>query len=314
MNECILITAIGSMAAKTVIQKLKDNYHVIGCDIYEKKWVANATEVIDFYQVPRFDDSKYLTKIIDICKLHNVKYLIPLTDYEIDVFNINRGLFLSLDITLCISSKNTIDLCRNKKDCFDYLSTFNLPYCIDTDYVKNLKEVVYPIVIKPVDGRSSQGLHFVKDSTELSEIIKQIDHDKYIYQRFYKGNIVTCDVCRDDISNKTICVSREELLRTYNGAGLSVRVFNDFELNDVVCKIANILNVRGCVNFEFIKNDDGYKFIECNPRFSGGIAFSCLAGYDFVNNSLNVFKYEDISDIISPQEMFIAKRYEEVIC
>ena len=36
MNECILITAIGSMAAKTVIQKLKDNYHVIGCDIYEK--------------------------------------------------------------------------------------------------------------------------------------------------------------------------------------------------------------------------------------------------------------------------------------
>ena len=51
--------------------------------------------------------------------------------------------------------------------------------------------------------------------------------------------------------------------------------------------IAGLLGVRGCVNMEFIEDRDGvYHMLECNPRFSGGVEFSCLAGYDCVTKTI----------------------------
>ncbi|MFQ9705363.1 MAG: ATP-grasp domain-containing protein [Enterocloster clostridioformis] len=52
---------------------------------------------------------------------------------------------------------------------------------------------------------------------------------------------------------------------------------------------------RGCVNMEFIEDRDGvYHMLECNPRFSGGVEFSCLAGYDCVTNHLRCFEGKEI--------------------
>ena len=53
--------------------------------------------------------------------------------------------------------------------------------------------------------------------------------------------------------------------------------------------------------------------MECNLRFSGGIAFSCIAGYDFVNNHLNVFCNKKIDDLKEVKSMYIAKKYQEFI-
>ena len=92
-------------------------------------------------------------------------------------------------------------------------------------------------------------------------------------------------------------------------------VYNDKIITELSKKIALILDIKGCVNFEFIFNkyDNNYYFIECNPRFSGGVEFSCLTGYDMVKNHLNVFLNKQIDKSIEYPNMFIARKYEEYI-
>ena len=70
------------------------------------------------------------------------------------------------------------------------------------------------------------------------------------------------------------------------------------------------------MNFEFIESeeDDGrgrWHFLECNPRFSGGVAFSSMAGYDMVKNHLNCFMGRPLEPMGQIKEQYIARRYGE---
>ncbi len=315
-----LITAIGSFSADAVIKSLKTHgLKIIGCDIFPKEWIVDAYSVDRFFQIPRgtFGDI-YIEALKKICLQENVDYLIPLTDAEIDTLNENRAWFQEHGIQLCISSKETIDVCRDKYRTFQCLSKMNLSvHIIPTISASEYSESFFPdkpLVFKPANGRSSQGLRRVFNRRELAVIMDETDPLKYIVQPLIEGSVVTVDVIRSPYSGKIVCIPRKELLRTTSGAGTSVYVFHD----DMLCaeceRIANCLDIRGCVNFEFIQAADGtYYFMECNPRFSGGVEFSCMTGYDLVLAHLNCFSEKDIESLGTYRNCYIARKYEETI-
>jgi len=322
--ETVLITAIGSFSASSVINSLKENeYRVIGCDIHDSRYLECSIDVERCYKVPLGSQvEEYIECLLKICKDENVRYLIPLTDYEIDTLNANRDIFKQNSIVLCLSSKETIDICRDKYKSFDYLKNNGVSCIIDSfplDKV-NISDCKYPLVIKPVGGRSSQGLHCFKNKSELKHFIDTEENiSEYIIQPYITGNVVTVDVCRQNDVNEVGCgecivsLAREELIRTLNGAGTSVRIFKDKKLDEYVYHIASLLNVVGTVCFEFIKAEEDYYFLECNPRFSGGVAFSYAAGYDFVKNSINCFSGKKIEKARDIKEQYIVKKYVEVV-
>ena len=122
------------------------------------------------------------------------------------------------------------------------------------------------------------------------------------------------DVVRNQETQTTQCVARKELLRTLNGAGTTVYVFHDSVLEKQCRELAAVLGVNGCVNFEFIETDSGeHFFMECNPRFSGGVEFSCIAGYDCVRNHLRCFTGEEIEGKEDLKNQYIARKYEEYV-
>lgn len=312
----VLVTAIGSFSADIVIKQLKQkDYRVVGCDIYPKEWIADAYSVNEFYQAPyATDEERYLNFIKDICKKENINYIMPLTDVEVDVFNNNREWFIQNNICICISSKETLDICRNKKTIEEFISQRLNIQTIPTLLMKDVKELSwnYPVVCKPYDGRSSQGLKYINNENEWQEFKQNSKNNKYIVQPFIEGDIITVDIVRG--KNKVIAIPRKELLRTLNGAGTSVYVFSDENLEQKCIELANELNVMGCVNFEFIQDKDGnYHFIECNPRFSGGVEFSCIAGFDCVINHIKCFKNEKIDDFKLVHNRYIARKYEEYV-
>ena len=126
--------------------------------------------------------------------------------------------------------------------------------------------------------------------------------------------MVTVDVVRSPEQGTCVAVCRRELLRTLNGAGTSVLVFRNRQLEERCRAIAGLLGIRGCVNMEFIEDRDGvYHMLECNPRFSGGVEFSCLAGYDCVTNHLRCFEGREIERDDRITGMYIARKYEEYV-
>lgn len=313
----ILVTAIGSFSADIVICNLKSQEHrIVGSDINNKEWIANSLCVDQFYQSPlAADKKKYIEFIINVCKIESIDYIIPLTDVEVDVINEFRDLLRKMNVIVCLSDKATIDICRDKYSLYKCLKSQNVDCLIRTELLscKLENNIEFPIVVKPINGRSSQGLMYFDDIEALHFFIENNSIENYIIQPKFDGSIVTVDVLRNENQNVFIATPRIELLRTLNGAGTSVKIFDDKKLRDISQNIANILGIHGCVNFEYIMVNDDYKFLECNPRFSGGVAFSCMAGYNYVLNHFKCFSQEKVDDINNIQEMNIARKYKEYI-
>lgn len=314
----ILITAIGSLTGDAVIQTLREQGHyVVGTDIYPKEWIANAQMVHTFYNVPlSINEEHYIDSLLKICSDEKIDFLFPLTDLEIDVLNVNRSKFESIRTCLCMSGTESIRICRNKRISASIIGQSALCNMIP-DYSAEeieMKDIYFPILCKPINGRSSQGIKIFYEDSDFYSFYNKANPKLYLFQPYIAGNVITVDVVRNPKTNHCFTVARKELLRTLNGAGLSVQVFQDNAFGETCKKLAEKLNITGCVNFEFIETKNGLRyFLECNPRFSGGVKFSSISGYDFITNHLNCFEGKDIETNAPIRECWISRKYEEYI-
>lgn len=153
---------------------------------------------------------------------------------------------------------------------------------------------------------------FIRNATE-KQIVAIENKDVYIVQEQITGDIFTVDYVRYAKTGNDVAIPRKELLRTKNGAGLTIQTVSDSSLIMLASYIGNKLNINGCINMEFILNNGKYYLIDINPRFSAGIAFTICSGYNVVLNHLRCFNNEDIDKQIDIKEQIIIKKYDEVI-
>lgn len=314
-----LITALGSVAVDITIKSLKRlGFRIVGTDVFPKEWNADSFNVDVFYRVPYVRDQKeYLAAMKEICKKENVDYILPMIDDEVHFYNENREWFDENQITLCISPKEALDIVRNKKVLADFISE-KCPEIasIPTLYVRDVKQLPweFPVVCKPYNGRSSQGRVYIYNQAEWESYLETFDHEYSIVEPFINGCVVLVELVRSEQFDKCVAITRRELIRTPHGCATSVKMFQDKSLEERSCKLARELNINGCVNFEYILDDNGeYHFIECNPRFSAGAEFSYLSGYELVENHMRCFEGKNIDDYQFKHHMIIARKYEEYI-
>lgn len=315
----VLLTSLGSTSADIAIKSLKRLGHrVVGTDIYPKQWVADAYNVDVFYQVPLVSDAgAYLAAVHQICLDEHIDYFIPLIDLEVDLLNVSRQWFDERGITLCISTKHSLDIIRNKKTLQDFVAR----ECPEIAGIPTLMvgEVDtppwdYPVVVKPLDGRSSQGREFIHSPEEWRTYKDKRATDKSIVEPYISGPIVMVEVVRQKDTGRAIAITRKELLDTPNCLAITVEVRPNPALEEATLSLAEKLDVNGCVNFEFFEHEDGtFYFCECNPRYSAGLEFSCLSGYDMVANHLECYGGRGIDPLTSRPTMIIARKYEEYI-
>lgn len=315
----VLITSTGSVAADIVTKSLKRmGFYVIGCNIYPKEWIAESCEVNTFVQSPPVSDNeRYLEFVKDLCEREKINYVFPMIDYEIDLLNNYREWFEERGVVLCISPKKSIDIIRDKKKLAEFIET----YCVDTVSIptKKMSEIVnlewqFPIVCKPYNGRSSQGLRYIYTDEEWKKILVEVKQEDYIVQPYINGPRIVVEIVRQSIPNKVVAMTRRELISTPHGCSLTVLTYQDKKLEKAASNLANALGVVGDVNFEYILDKEGvYHFIECNPRFSAGCEFSCMSGYDCVENHIKCFMGQEIEDYHFNHNMIIARKYEEYV-
>jgi len=312
--KTFLVTAIGSFSSGAVLDTLRKDKtnRLVGCDIYPKNWLPNAEKFDVFYQVHKANQKEYISSIVNICEKEQIDFILPLTDHEVDVLSEKVSVFNNINTKVCISDRNAIIFCRNKINyslCFDKERNINtIPFYLGRDIKR--KTIEFPIIAKPINGRSSEGLSLIEDMENLLYHIKY--KKNYMFQPYIQGDIVTVDVVRDKLNN-VISIPRVELIRTKNGAGITVRIFRDNILTKITKKIVDILDIKGCVNIEFIRNKDKYYLMDINPRFSAGIAFSILAGYNFVSNHIKCFEDNKIDTSLNYNEMILTRQYVELI-
>ena len=300
------------MSAECAIKQLKNEGHyVVGCDIYPGEWHYETKFCDAFLRAPfATNEKEYIDFLLKACDDLELKFLIPLTDLEIDIINKSRFLFEKAGIVLCMQSKEVLDIARDK---YILNKTF-----INDDVVPSVRtslltalpdDFPFPCIAKPYNGRSSEGL--IRNATK-EQVLAIENMGIYIVQEQITGNVFTVDYVRNSSSGRDASVARQELLRTKNGAGLTVKICNDERIMKLVSHIGTALNINGCVNMEFIYNNDKYYLIDINPRFSAGVAFSVISGYNMITNHVRCFSGLEIDNPIEIKERIIIKKYEEV--
>ena len=314
MQMNVLVTAIGSMSAQCVIKSLKKRgCLVVGCDIYPGDWHYETSLCDLFYQVPLATSNEYIDKLQSIVAKNDIDLIIPLTDVEVDCLNDRRDSFGKA--TIGLSSIEAISIARNKYSLYEFFkedkNVPSIPSFSTNDNLSCTHFNDFPYIAKPQKGRSSEGLSSISSAQELSLILEK---PNYIIQKKIVGSVFTVDVVRQANSGKTIVIPRKELLRTANGAGLTIQLSNDEKLKQLVCYIAEKLGINGCVNMEFISVNGAYYLIDLNPRFSAGIAFSVLTGNDLVDYHVSCFVGDNvIANAKEYNEIIVTKRFVESV-
>lgn len=303
----ILLTAIGSASALSVARQLKkEGYGVYGTDIFPSEWLYGADEFIKAYKAPLAYSDEYVFAMLDIAKSNNIDILVPLTDPECDVLSKQKELFSKHNIIIACLDEEINSLCRNKLLTQNRLKT--IVNTIDTYSVEEAHNLNFPMIAKPIDGRSSEGLKVLQSLSELEQI--KNSKRNYILQKYIEGSIYTVDCVRDKFGN-CVCLARKELLRTVNGLGTAVEFYDkktaEADAEAIMCE----LNIVGCVNIEFIESSGKFYILEINPRFSGGVGFSIMRAYDFANASIFAYLGKRIDSNIEYKHAVLKQGYEK---
>lgn len=314
MKQVVLVTAIGTAASTTIVSQLRKtgDYYIIGGDIFHKDQVATAKDVDEFYTFPPAirDLDKYIDFAISFCKEHNVKFYFATIDEEVANLSAHRNRFEEINVNLCIPNEELVLVCHYKDRFSDWINA-NIPE-IGTKRYKSLSEVdLYPVFIKPIEGRASIGCRKIEKKMEADELLRGgFKEEDYLIQEYNDGEIITVDLVRNERTGQKQQIQRIEHLRNSSGCGIAVEIVDNPALRKICDDLMDKLRLNGVVNAEFFHKGDSYKIIEINPRFSAGTSFTCLAGCDIVTDAIRIASGVDCQPGTPAIGAHLAKRYE----
>ena len=294
----ILVTAIGSMSAECVVDSLNNlGVKVVATDIYPKEYHPIARKCKDFVQVPKVfpNVDSYCQSILTAAIKNKCEAIIPLTDPEVDVLSDQRHLFSAAGIEVWLASDATIKCAREKDSWTARLSNSQSFKMIPTfdNFSSLCRNYAGDFVAKRVNGRSSEGILF-SDTVNFKGDIRY--GKGYLFQPLLVGDIITVDFARHPLSGQVVLVPRVELMRTKNGAGTVVRILSPDDYKSPIEELVESLELTGVMNCEFIQNNEGLFLMDINPRFSAGVSFSRMAGYDFIKANMQCYSSKLISE------------------
>lgn len=223
-----------------------------------------------------------------------------------------RDVFESVGVIPCIPSPYCVRTCRDKELLMrrfaDHSAVTVIPTWRVSEFLR-LRPFKGALIAKPRNGRSSQGL---LRCTSIDQLTGFTGREDLIVQPVITGPVFAVDCLRDATDGRSVFVAREELIRTPHGAGVTIRFTTDSGLLEMCQHVVDGLALHGCINLEFIRQGDRYLLMDANPRFSAGVGFSQLAGYDMVANHLRCHSGDPIDPSVHVPHGTMATRRQEL--
>ena len=126
----ILITSAGRRVSlvrsfQKELKKVFNNGKVYATDA-EPELSAACQVADDSFIIPRLDESNYMEALIDLCKTHKIKLIIPTIDTELLQLAKNKLRLEQHGIQVLISSIEFISKCRDKRTIHNFLKSIIL--------------------------------------------------------------------------------------------------------------------------------------------------------------------------------------------
>lgn len=285
----ILVTGVGGDIGYGVLNCLKNiNYHnkLVGCDINE--YSIGRPQVDFFYMVPKtVQENKYIETILNISMKHDIDYIIPTSENEIKTYDKHRETFYSKGIQLLVNDSKILKIFLDKYETIQFFKNNNIPYpnTISLNEYKN--EFKFPVVLKLRNSAGSKGVFVANDQIDIDYYKEK--YDDILVQEMIgdSNNEYTIGVFSDGYTIRSIAFQR---YLGYGSLSRQVKLIYDHKIDKLVNHIVNSINLKGCINIQVRKNDNGdYIPFEINPRLSSTVEFRHFFGFEDIRWWLDLY-------------------------
>ena len=244
-----------------------------------------------YYIVPPITDQSYIDKILDICKVENIRGVLSLIDPELSLLAANEEKFKQVGVMVIGSSYDLCEMFLDKMKMYEWLK--NHGYNCARSWMDKEEfyravvagEVCYPVFVKPYKGSASISISNVYDK-ETVDLLFCHENDLMI-QEFLNGQEIGADVYIDMISGEVVSIFTKKKIKMRAGETDKAVSFKDEKLFRLIETFVLEAGYKGQVDIDIFEINDQYYISEVNPRFGGGYPHAYEAGCDHMKLILN---------------------------
>lgn len=260
-----------------------------------------------YIKLPKCNDINYIRELKKLSSKLNIKVIIPTIDTELLILSKYKKEFEKIGINIVISEYSFVIQSTNK------LKTYNLFKKININYPKiyDTKNIKFPIIIKPINGSSSEGIIKIYSFSDLS--INMLKNKKIIFQKLIRNHKeYTIDLYYDKQSKLISLIARERL-DVRNGEVIKSKT-NLRITQKLWKKFSYLSGAYGPITIQIFYNEklNSLLGIEINPRLGGGCTLSYKCGLNFPKYIIT--EYIEHQQIIQNMKLFkkdkLLLRYE----
>ncbi len=304
----ILITSAGTASAVSAIKALRRQHslkvYILAVDADP---TAAGFHLADEHSIiPRASESSYIPALLELCRRHNPKVLIPIYSKEIEIVSLHADIFDCAGVKTLLSAPEVIRRANDKKAMAKFVQSIGVEV---PAFVSNSQWPGFPVVGKRNHSSGSDGLCFIENERDWDYWIEK--HPDYLFQRFVRGVEYTVDVLCDRTSECIVCSPRSRLL-VRAGQSVKGRTESKPEIVELSRRICREAKAVGPVNLQFIESVDACNFIELNPRLAaGGLMLTVEAGANIPVMLIRLALGESISPVACKENICMVRYWEE---
>lgn len=154
------------------------------------------------------------------------------------------------------------------------------------------KELAYPVLLKPVDGTSCNGIYLIKSATDLENAVVKIKAEstkqRYVAQEFVKGESSSVSLISNGTKAVAISLNKQRVTLAQPGAEshydsgcVPIEHPLKQEAFTLTEKIVESLGLMGYVGIDVVLGEDTAYVVDVNPRLTTSyVGLRAVAGFN----------------------------------
>lgn len=282
MYSKILVTGCGGdigLAIGKILKDTKSSVSIIGCDItadHAGKYIFDQCCIVD-----KADSENYMKTLLDIIEKEKVDVVIPTSEQELRLLCEKK--FFGMNNLFLAPNLRAMEIGFDKLATAEMLKTAELPYP-KTKIITCSMPDKFPCIVKSRAGCGSKDVIVVEDHEAFEAIKRTRPNDIWQEYLLPEDQEYTCGVYRASDNDIRTIIMKRKLKGDCTGSGI---VVENNEINRVLHRIAEVLDLKGSINVQLRLTDHGPVVFEINPRFSSTVGFRHKMGFQDVIWALN---------------------------
>lgn len=229
-----------------------------------------------FIKLPKCNDLNYIKELKKFSSKLKIRIIIPTIDTELIILSRYKKEFEKIGINIIISEYSFVYQSTNKIKTHNIFKKINIRY----PKIYNIKNIKFPIIVKPIKGSSSEGIFKIYSFSDLS--VNMLNDKKVIYQKLIRNHKeYTIDLYYNKSSELISMIARERI-DVRNGEVIKSKT--NFKITKKILKnFLHIPGAQGPITIQIFYNEkiNSIFGIEINPRLGGGCTLSYKCGLNF---------------------------------